>query len=299
MTEARNLPAMNRDGKTSDPYVRVFVVAADGKKSEVLQCPRINNTVNPQSFAEFMFAVHNDEGAKLEVQLFDHVTFGYDKQLAALSLPVQELPHGPERRTFAFAQGEADLFISYTRCSLSPTVKPAQVLSPLRFVSERSNYYAGELVQAVLTYCVSGAPIDIYGVLLEAMWYVRYHTTSESTNTDSEGRTTTSTNHHYENREMFSHKVVCIGKHKDTKERMTLQPGRYVWPLQLWLPPQAPPSAQVSGFHAGISVLCAHGEGADSGSTEEGREVRAAAESVAALRASVAVSGGDADEVCL
>ncbi len=255
LTQCRHLPAMNRDGRTSDPYARVFLVMADGKKSEVLQSSRVNASVDPKFFAEFLFAVPNDVGARLEVQLFDYVMIGKDKPMGALTLPVDALPHGPERRTIALAQGEADVFISYTRCVVNSAVPPAQVLPPLRFVSERSNYFAGELVQAVLSYCVSGAPIEIYGVVVEATGYVRYHTSHKTHHRGANGSSSTHTHHHYVTNSIFSHKVVCLGRPKKDKVKMTLQPGRYAWPLQLWLPPQAPPSAHFDNGRVGISVV--------------------------------------------
>jgi hypothetical protein len=47
---------------------------------------------------------------------------------------------------------------------------------------------------------------------------------------------------------------VVFGADKAYKNALQMEPGRYSWPVQLWLPPQAPPSAYRDNGGCGIKV---------------------------------------------
>jgi hypothetical protein len=159
--------------KAPDPYARVTVVPGTGEKPKPLESARLKNSSEPKFFCEFTFAISSDVGSLLQVQIYDHRAIGFDTLLGEVHVPIESLPAAAECRFYPLERGEVELFLAYTRCDVSPRAPPQQELPALRIVSERSNYFAGELVRGVVTFCVSGSPLDVYNVTVGAIGRVR------------------------------------------------------------------------------------------------------------------------------
>ncbi len=234
--------------------ISVLLVSAEDTTIRLVQDKKCILGRDPKLFSEFMFAVPSDVGAVLEVQVFDHRLIGFDTRLGGTTVPIESLPMAPDCRFHPLERGDVELFLSYTRCVVHPKAPLQDALPALRIVSERTNYFAGELVRGVVTYCVAGAPLDVYGVIVGASGRVHYHTTHKTHHRDSKGHTRTTTHHHHQYIDIFSHGAVVFGAEKAQKRPIKMAPGRYSWPVQLWIPPQAPPSAHRDTGLVGITV---------------------------------------------
>lgn len=55
---------------------------------------------------------------------------------------------------------------------------------------------------------------------------------------------------------MFYHKQILLGteENKKNKTALSLEPGRYIWPIRLWLPAQCPPSLLWDSGRHGVQV---------------------------------------------
>lgn len=190
---ARGLSAVNRNGQDSDPYVKVLLNRNGVEDKSPLATKHVEKNLNPQWYHEFLLALPEDQGVEIELRLFDHQTFGKDKLLGFCKIPVASVNMAPERRWLPLLSGtgEVEVFTCYTRRALLlPHILPKgavfkEMLDPLRFSIERRTYYAGELVQGVLSYSVRGTPKEVYSVQLKAKILVRYHTSHQTR--DSKG----------------------------------------------------------------------------------------------------------------